>query len=194
MLDKGLGLPIVNSILLQNGASLWADTSLGQGTTMTLAWPAEPINDAANRDIRRLSSAIPPLPQVDTGLLVNMQVLVVDDLPDVAHVLAEMLKSTGATAFAESDPEKAKKLLAVAPDEWDVLVTDLHMPGSGGDILAEFASELSPAVPVVLVTARPDMLSDISAGDFAAVLTKPVRAAELAHAVREAAKLRNTPQ
>jgi len=58
------------------------------------------------------------------------------------------------------------------------------MPGIDGHALARFAMNLSPPVPVVLVTARPDTVSEISLRDFAVVLAKPVSVGELAHAVR----------
>jgi CheY-like chemotaxis protein len=63
------------------------------------------------------------------------------------------------------------------------------MEGMDGWALARHAATLSPPVPVVLVTARPDTLGDVPAPEFAAVLSKPVTAARLARTVREASAL-----
>ena len=56
------------------------------------------------------------------------------------------------------------------PELWSALVTDLHMEGMDGRALARHAGTLSPPVPVVLITARPDTLGDAPAPEFAAVL------------------------
>jgi PAS domain S-box-containing protein len=187
----GLGLRIVSNILQRNRAALWVDTTLGEQTTITVAWPRHPpATDAAN----------PPLPDsmgsaqsgtVIEGMLDDMHVLVVDDLLDVAEVLAGMLEAAGATALTEFDPQEAQQVLAEAPEIWSVLVTDLHMQGLDGRSLARFAASLNPPIPTVLVTARPDTLGEGQASEFAAVLSKPVSAAQLAQAVYKAAGMRS---
>lgn len=184
----GLGLLIVATILRANRAALWVDSAPGRGSTMTVVWPAAAlaaapaVADAAGRGGRaaRADSVAPAEP------LRGLQVLVVDDLADVAEVLADMLEVAGAVAVAISDPGEAAEALAEAPGVWSVLVTDLHMEGLDGRALARHAVSLSPPVPTVLVTARPETLGDDPAPEFAAVLSKPVTAARLVRAVREA--------
>ena len=73
-------------------------------------------------------------------------------------------------------------------------MTDLHMPRTDGAALARFAASLTPPVPVVLVTARPDTLDDRNLKDFAAILSKPVSGAQLVHAVRQAVDAQNAAQ
>ncbi|WP_211307101.1 hybrid sensor histidine kinase/response regulator [Roseinatronobacter thiooxidans] len=179
----GLGLLIVSTILQTNRAALWVDSTPGRGTTMTVAWPAAVPGDAGQgaRKATTRRAAVAP-----AELLRDLHILVVDDLVDVAEVLADMLEAAGAVAVAISDPEEAAELLSEAPGLWSALVTDLHMEGMDGRALARHAGTLSPPVPVVLVTARPDTLGDAPAPEFAAVLSKPVTAARLAHTVREA--------
>jgi len=105
----------------------------------------------------------------------------------VAEVLADMLEAAGAVAVAISDPEEAAQVLSEAPEVWSALVTDLHMAAMDGRALARHARTLSPPVPAVLVTARPETLGEVPVPEFAAVLPKPVTAAQLARAVRTAA-------
>ncbi len=186
----GLGLSIVADILSSSGSALWIDTTPGAGTKMTIAWPAQE---------RRNQSAIIgtdelPVTQkysaAERGMLKGLRVLVVDDLQDVADVLAGMLESAGADAFAESELDGVQEILSDTPEFWSVLVTDLHMPGMMGDELARFAARLHPPVPTVLVTARSDLVNPATQQDFAAILSKPVNRAKLASAVLEAASLR----
>jgi PAS domain S-box-containing protein len=182
----GLGLLIVSTILQDNRAALWVESMPGQGTTITVAWPrqAPGATQAAGQEdtAAPLVSATPP------DLLSGLSVMVVDDLADVAEVLADMLEAAGALTVCITDPTEAAQLLAETPNDWSVLVTDLHMPEMDGRALARHANSLSPAVPTVLVTARPDTLTSTSASEFAAILSKPVTAVQLAHAVRKAAR------
>jgi PAS domain S-box-containing protein len=180
----GLGLPIVSSILQGNDAALWLDSTPGEGTTMTVAWPAsEPASatDLSVRTSRRAPSKIPEIPHLD-----GMNVLVVDDVSDVGAVLADMLEAAGAVSVSENDPLEAQRTLKEAPGVWSVLVTDLHMSALNGRDLARLAAQLSPPVPVVLVTARAETLHENDLCLFACVLKKPVTAAKLAWAVQAA--------
>ncbi len=177
-----LGLLIVSTILMANRAAMWVDSTPGEGTTMTLAWPS--IAPADQSALKKSDQASPNVGARSAGLLEGMQVLVVDDMPDVAEVLADMLEAAGAIAVAISDPVEAAQVLAEAPDAWSVLVTDLHMPAMDGVALARHAGALSPPVPAVLVTARSDMLDDAAKSRFAAIMSKPVTSARLAQAVR----------
>jgi PAS domain S-box-containing protein len=177
----GLGLLIVSTILRANRAALWVDTKIGQGTTMTVAWPsAAPLQtdtNGARQDAAKLDASVTDAP------LNGMHIVVVDDLADVAEVLADMLAAAGAVAVPFSSPKEAKKALAEAPEFWSVLVTDLHMDEMGGRVLAQYAGTLSTPVPVVLVTARPDTLGDTPVPEFATILSKPVTAASLVQSV-----------
>jgi PAS domain S-box-containing protein len=186
----GLGLSIVSAILQGNRAALWLDSVPGKGTTVTVAWPIDPCpqteSPASAYDSAGLADASPVS-------LEGMHVLVVDDLPDVAEVLVDMLESAGAIAFAISDPQEAQELLCEAPGLWSVLLTDLHMPRIDGRALARFASRLEPPVPVVLLTARPEALGPGPAPEFAAVLSKPISGERLAWVVRDAAGVAGRP-
>lgn len=181
---SGLGLPIVASILRDNHAGLWIDSSPGRGTTMTVAWPSHPQETPAAqpRPIRSGGSAD----------LAGRKVLVVDDLVDVADVLSEMLESAGATAVAVSDPHEAAELLRDNPGLWSALVTDLDMPGLRGTDLARTAGACRPSVPAVLVTALPEAIGP-DARHFHTVLSKPIEATRLIAAVRSAASSVVTP-
>jgi CheY-like chemotaxis protein len=187
---RGLGLPIVSTILQGNRAALWIESTPGSGTTVTVAWPtSEPIRgETGAGGVRDATEVLHTT--VYAELLRGLRILVVDDLPDVAEVLADMLEAAGATVVATFHPEEAAEALSEAPDVWSALVTDLHMSGMDGRALARHAGGLAPAIPSVLVTARPDALGEGRASEFAAVLSKPVTAAQLVRAVRDAADLK----
>jgi DNA-binding NtrC family response regulator len=79
----------------------------------------------------------------------TMTVLVVDDYPGVADVVRTMLESIGCEVWLAASAESALELLPQR--DWDVLVTDLHMPGlSGLDLLRR----RDPALPAILMSAQ----------------------------------------
>ena len=183
----GLGLPIVASIVNDNKAALWVDSTPGEGTRFTVAWPAvETVTRMATHALT--APSVHDLVDSRSSLrLKGMNVLVVDDVMDVGEVLGEMLESAGASAISETDPWEAQRALAEAPEVWSVLVTDLSMDGLDGKDLARFAASLTPPVPVVLVTARKETLTDCELELFASALSKPVSSFGLVSAVQSAA-------
>lgn len=177
----GLGLPIVAAILRDNEGALWFDSTPGKGTVVTVAWPASDPSGAlvlppAARSARR--------PKGATSLK-GRSILVVDDAPDLADVMSGMLDAAGAVAVAVSDPAEARDLLTGNPGLWEVLVTDLNMPGIDGVAMARAAAEMTPPVPVVLVTAMPDIVGSHRAL-FSDILAKPVEREDLIAAVERA--------
>ncbi len=110
------------------------------------------------------------------------RVLVVDNDPDSLLLLRLILRSrpTYDAVFHDS----AAKALAHRPDRpFDVLVTDLHMPGMDGLELAATLRESDPTLPVLLITAHATVDAAVRAvkGSVTDFLTKPL----LADAVRD---------
>jgi PAS domain S-box-containing protein len=174
---SGLGLPIVVGILRANDALLWVESTEGAGTRMIVAWPSTASTTADVQHATELSPGAPDL----TGA----NILVVDDIADVADVLSEMLETAGALGVAVSDPLEAAELLRDNPGLWQALVTDLDMPVLDGVGLARIAANCVPPIPAVLVTALPEMLGD-NAALFPAIVAKPTNSAQLVAAVNAA--------
>ena len=177
----GLGLTIVGSIVQQSDAALWFDSTPGQGTTVTVAWPQAapaPVLLAAPRAEARAEGTAP-------NRLDGRSILVVDDVADMADTLAEMLEAAGAQTVALSDPREAEALLRDNPGQWSLLVTDLKMPQRSGLDLARAAAAMDPPVPSVLVSSHIGS-NGLPPGLFVAVLPKPTEAPALVAAVQRA--------
>jgi PAS domain S-box-containing protein len=180
----GLGLPIVAGILRDNAAALWIDSTVGKGTTVTVAWPTGPTTRAPDTPVAA--------PRAAPADLARHRILVVDDMPDVADMLSEMLETADAISVAVTDPKEALELLKENPGLWSALVTDQDMPDLRGTDLARVAAACDPVVPTVLVTAMPDAVG-FDAPLFHAVLAKPVSADRLIAAVGRAVASRTPP-
>jgi CheY-like chemotaxis protein len=106
-------------------------------------------------------------------------VLVVDDNPDVADVSVGMLQQLGYEVRQARDADSA--LAAAEKDAFDLVVTDIVMPGPmDGIALARALRERHPALPVLLVTGYSQAAAE-AASEFP-VMRKPFQLAELSRA------------
>ena len=104
----------------------------------------------------------------------SIRVLLVEDDDDNRELMGEVLEAAG---FAvTSAASGAQGLRALAESTVDVVVTDVGMPGMGGLEMARSAKELSPRVPVIVVTgwAEREDIARARGRDVDAVLVKPV--------------------
>lgn len=173
---SGLGMSIVAAILQSNRAALWVDSTKGQGTTMTVAWPSKNPATPVGATTEEIGL---------TDILRGKHILVVDERPDMADALADTLEAAGGVAVAVSDMDEAAQLLSEAPHVWSAVVMDPHLAEQEYLSLGHLSGRLSPAIPVVLVTDHPDRFHDALKTEFAAVLSKPVSAVQLTQAVHK---------
>ena len=83
-------------------------------------------------------------------------------------------------------PTEALETFVANPDDFDLIITDHLMPHSTGIELAEDIHALRPELPVVLVTASSDSLSDtnLSQLGISAVFPKPLNSDQLLAKIR----------
>jgi EAL domain-containing protein (putative c-di-GMP-specific phosphodiesterase class I) len=115
--------------------------------------------------------------------------LLVDDSTQVAKALARQLTRAGFVAETYSDARTA--LSRIARGDIRVVVSDISMPEMDGIELLKQIRERDQDLPVVLMTANPNLSSATGAVDFGAFryLTKPVGGEDLISTVRRAARL-----
>lgn len=117
-----------------------------------------------------------------------MRILVVDDEPSVAEVVAEAIRARGDGALVALDGNEALDILDATPV--DGVFLDLVMPGMNGlAVLARIRSR-HPGIPVVILSGHADDRQAREALDLGAVdvIKKPT---VLAHLTDALARLRN---
>jgi len=118
-------------------------------------------------------------------------VLVVDNDPDIRRVLARRLSDAG--YFCVTAGSGAQALAEWHRHTFDVVVTDLNMPGGDGIALAD-ALQRSEQVPIVFITGfREDFKRRIRSIPDAIVLEKPFDGSRLVELV-DAILLDKTPR
>jgi len=114
------------------------------------------------------------------------RVLVVDDRPEMAEMIADHLCDRGYEATAMSSGEEALRILRTRCV--DVLVTDLRMPGVDGFDLLSASIELDPSRTVILMTGYGTLDTALEATRRGAFqyLTKPFRLDALVRVLEQA--------
>jgi DNA-binding response OmpR family regulator len=114
----------------------------------------------------------------------HCRILVVEDEWVIRELIVEALRDAGYDVIAADNGDAAARLLGA--DGFDLLVTDVHMPGKlDGIALAQQAQLHKPPLAVVFVTGRPDVLERVRAGDMtSAVVSKPFMTDDVVRTVR----------
>jgi PAS domain S-box-containing protein len=170
----GLGLATVFGIVRQSGGHIFVDSEPGRGTTMTLYLPAL---EASPDTPHSVSDAAP-----STG---SETVLLVEDNDSVRLVAARILQQSGYRVVVAATPEAAIR-------EWgngarfDVLLTDLVMPGMDGRTLAATLAARSGPLRVLYMTGYAgDTFANEPLESGTPVLEKPFTPTSLTRKLRE---------
>ncbi|MGP9820232.1 PAS domain S-box protein [Salinarimonas sp. NSM] len=170
----GLGLSQVFGFARQSGGDVSAESTVGEGTVMTLCLPriAPPARAPAGRtdDAR---------PFADGG---GRRVLVVEDNREVGAFATQTLQDLGFDTTWVSNGEAALAALDEGPERFDVVFSDVVMPGMDGVALARAIRSRLPALPVVLTTGYSHVLAEEGLGGFELV-RKPYGAEDLSRAL-----------
>ncbi len=118
------------------------------------------------------------------------RVLIVEDDRDLLDVYTDVLLEAGFDVTSLSDGGGA--LRALEGDSFDVVLTDVIMPGATGVDVLRTVRERDLDVPVVLITGSPSVETAVQALELGALryLLKPVTAPDLVRTVEEASRLR----
>jgi PAS domain S-box-containing protein len=171
---RGMGLSVVHGIVTAHGGTVLVETAAGQGTTVSIYLPALPPRTAA-------------APASGTALpRGHERILFVDDEEALAAFGGEMLESLGYYPIVRKDASEAWEAFQIAPQQFDLLITDLTMPGMNGIALAQECRRLRPDLPVILCAGSDQSLSadEARAQGITEYLMKPVMLHDLAEAIR----------
>lgn len=122
--------------------------------------------------------------------LAGVRVLIVEDDQGLLQAYTDTLIERGFEVATAADAAAA--LRALAASRFDVVVSDVVLPGAGGVDILRSVRARALDVPVVLVTGNPTVETAVSAVELGALhyLVKPVAAAELVRCVEHAAQRR----
>jgi CheY-like chemotaxis protein len=172
----GLGLSIVHSIVSEHGGQIRVDSDPRHGTTFIVELPR-----AAPSDRHATEEEQGPVPSPGLGL----SVLLVEDEDSVRRATARYLSRLGYRVDAAAEGGEALRLLDAG--EYDIVVSDLRMPGLDGEELLHRLRERGGGLERRLIFLTGDTPGASSVPEIAAegipVLFKPVRLDEVAREI-----------
>ncbi len=139
----GLGLSVVHGIVSGHGGRIEMQSAVGTGSTFTVTLPKAPSGQIA---------VVPPVPRptLEVSLGNGERILVVEDEDGAREGLRDILTSLGYRVAATGSGEDARELPAGEP--FDLLLTDLMLPGVMGPQVARELRERWPALKVILMS------------------------------------------
>jgi PAS domain S-box-containing protein len=174
----GLGLSQVYGFLRQSAGHVQIESAPGEGTVVKIYLPRQSSDAPASR---------PGAPTPIARAIRRERILVVEDDDAVRAYTADMLRELGYDVAEAENGKAALKVLEEA-DKFDLLLTDVVMPGRmNGRELAEEAARLRPGLRVLLMTgySRDTILHSGPPDPGLPVLGEPFSLQELAARVRE---------
>ena len=107
------------------------------------------------------------------------RILIADDEPTFLASTAELLRSEGFTVDTVEDAASA--LTAITSQAYDLLITDLEMPGNADLDLVQQVAHVSGGLPIIIITGFPSVRSAVASIELpvAAYLVKPVHFPDL---------------
>jgi CheY-like chemotaxis protein len=159
----GLGLSVVYGIVTRHGGDVEVRSEPGQGTAFTLRFPVGP-------DMAAEPDASPARAPARRG-----RILVVDDEKEVGDVLWDLLTRAGHDVTVCADAESG--LARAERERFDLVITDLGMPGISGWEVARQVRRAHPGTPVAMVTGWGDRIDpdEARARGVGYVIAKPFR-------------------
>lgn len=137
VLGNGLGMSEVYGIIKRHNGKIAVQSEVGVGTTIKLRFPAV-----------RQKTAVAPSDRLD--LTVTFSIYIIDDEEYIIETLKDFLSDLGHHVTTNTDPEEA--LDEISKQHFDIVITDLGMPGISGLELAEKIKALKPETQIVLIS------------------------------------------
>jgi len=171
----GLGLAVVHGIVKSHGGAITCSSVPGYGTTFHLYLPE--IEPGRNEE------KVPDGRSLQTG---TERILMVDDEPTLADLVEKMLGGLGYSVTSRTSSEEALELFRKDPDRFDLVISDMTMPGLTGDRLAQRLLEIRRDIPIILCTGYSERITEERAKSIGIrkFILKPLTRDSLAEAVR----------
>jgi PAS domain S-box-containing protein len=154
----GLGLAVVYGIVHDHGGSIQVKSLPGQGATFDVYLPL------LEEDV--IASETPKTDVMPRG---DESILFVDDEADLVDLGTQMLGNLGYRVTACADSREALKNYLANPGQFDLVITDMNMPGMSGSELAAEMLKSRPDQAIILCTGYSDYMNSEKAAQMGIV-------------------------
>jgi len=172
----GMGLSVVHGIVSGIGGAILVYSEPGKGTEFRVYFPIGE-SDSEKQEIQ------------NQGLIHggSERILLVDDEENIIDMEKRILERLGYQVTSFTSSIKALEAFRVAPEKYDMVITDMAMPYISGDRLAPELVKIRPDIPILLCTGFSETMSEDSAAAIGikGFLMKPIVTKDLAEKIRE---------
>jgi len=170
----GLGLAMVFGIVQRHQGSIDIESKLGEGTKFIVRLPLYQESGMGAESAATIISTH------------RLQILVVDDEPQVRQVVTAFLNAEG--HVCETAAHALEGLHRFRERHFDMVIADKAMPGMSGDQMAVSIQQIAPSTPFVLLTGFGAFLSGEELPGVDVIAAKPITRSGLREAIRKALK------
>jgi len=176
--DKGtgMGLAVVHGIIKGHGGAIQVQSKPGKGTRFDIFFPVME---------RQMESETAELKALPTG---NEHILFIDDEETLIDLGKSMLKKLGYRVETRTRPDEALEIFGAAPHKFDLIISDMTMPGMTGDSLASELMKIRPDIPIIICTGYSEKIDEQRAKGLGikGLMMKPFTIRSLSKTVRDA--------
>jgi CheY-like chemotaxis protein len=144
----GLGLSVALGIVKSHHGAIDAYSEPGKGTTFRVFLPR--VEDPASSAPEETNATLPGGSE---------RILFVDDEEALANMGKKMLERLGYDIQTSTSSEEALSSFRLHPEEYDLVITDMTMPGMTGAELAKKLMGIRPDLAVILCTGFSELIS-----------------------------------
>lgn len=172
---SGLGLSVVHGIVKSCNGAVHVDSDAGKGTTLSIYLPLIPPPAEA-------PDHTPARPD-NSG---RERILLVDDEPAIVKLGIRILERLGYTVTGMTSSVEALQAFESRPHAFDLVITDMTMPGLLGIDLAKQILEIRGDTPILLCTGFSERIDPETARQLGirGYISKPIFQEELTAKVR----------
>jgi PAS domain S-box-containing protein len=171
----GLGLSVIHGIVTSYQGNIRIESELGKGSVFIVYLPVVMVAPKGEPAHEKIS--------IPGG---SERILLVDDEAPVVGMVNKMLQRLGYAVTTRTSSTEALEAFRADPNRFDLVVTDMTMPGMTGDRLTMEIKRIRPDIPVILCTGFSNRIDESRAADIGiqGFVLKPILRQDIAETIR----------